>query len=135
MTDLDIIHKAIIESKGCKGDDFPYEYYCPDDFSVTINPEDWTTHHGEANAQKQIPIQLKVPEGYELKIGTCNTENYNAGEMCFAMFIDEVSTNCYIELITESNIININADGEIASSEVEPVTLNFKDLIFLGNKK
>ena len=135
MTDLDYIHKAIIESKGCEGDDFPYEYYCPDDFSVVINPEDWTIEQGWTYAEKQIPTQIKVPEGYELKIGTCNNADYSVVDGQFNLEIAGIADSCIVGFDVLENIIGITVYEEFDPSEADPITLNFKDLIFLGNKK
>lgn len=43
MTDLDYIHKAIIESKGCEEDSFPYEYIQLPDMTLDYNPAESVT--------------------------------------------------------------------------------------------
>ena len=102
-------------------------------FSVVINPEDWTIEEGEGHAQKQIPTQ--VPESYKLKIGTCNGQDYNVSEGNFTVYIDETGLDLEINLVEELNKIYILSYGEFDPFEVGSTTLNFKDLIFLGNKK
>jgi hypothetical protein len=117
-------------------DSFPYEYYCPDDFSVVVNPEDWNDDD-YPYAEISIPASLQVPENYKLILGSCNNVLYVIEEHSFYVFIEQGKKHYTISVRIDfdQNIFYIMQMDTFDPFEVGPITLNFKDFFFLGNKK
>lgn len=69
--DYEVIHEAIIASKGCEGNEFPYEYIEYPDMHLIYTPDDWDDsgegdeHFWQIDKQVDIP-NIKNEEPYKL---------------------------------------------------------------------
>ena len=128
-----------IATPGSGTDNFPYEYVCPDDFSVTIQYEDWENVESEPYCEIHVD-EIDIPAG--AKYFYC--VNGRKGDYF---------ESAYIELGSGKNILTIDVfpltdnnkfsgfafqgwdDGETLIQQASPMTVNFTDILFLGEKK
>ena len=123
------------------GDNFPYEYVCPDDFSVIVQPEDWEIE-GESWARVELENPIQIPNPYNVKYYKCNGQVAYDGEAYIIVdFGEEYEASVSLGIHIEDHKafiyrVAIDIFSEIDDpSSITPITLNFTDLIFIGNKK
>ena len=124
---------------GGGGDEFPYEYVCPDDFSVTIQPEDWEISGEEANCHINIePIAL--PENCETYFYYVNENCGNQDNSAYIVLGND-KHQLYLEIYFLMLSGNFNGFGIIATGDITliesefPYTFDFSKIVFIGEKK
>ena len=121
------------------GDNFPYEYVCPDDFSVSIQPDDWNIDEYESRARVEVVNPIQIPYPYKVEYWKCNGQTISGGEVFFDEGFGEVCVRLgqFIEDHKKAFIDKVEAViyNEFDPSSIIPLTLNFTDLVFIGNKK
>ena len=131
-TDSDKIAPA-----GGGSNEFPYEYACPDDFSITIKPEDWDIDK-ESWARVNIET-IQLPNAYCGCVAKCNNVLYDSYTECFheiyIPFIDDVGEVSFTIDNNKITHINVGVYQTIDPSDIQPLTLNFTNLVFIGAKK
>ena len=121
------------------GDEFPYEYVCPDDFSVTVQYEDWEDIEEEPHCEINID-EIDIPE--DAKCYYCVNGEY--GSNFESAYVKIGSGKQYITvevapLIDDNKLSGFSLqsyeDGTTIIQQASPITFNFTDMLFLGEKK
>ena len=118
------------------GSDIPLEYSCPDDFSVTIQPEDWEYDKEISIANFDTDISVEFDNGdIALIYGECNGVSGYGSDMNVVIEVPwgDARVNIYID--KSGYISGSISAGIFDPSELVAITLNFTNLLFISNIK
>lgn len=129
--------KTLPSGKEDTEDAFPYEWICPDDFSITIQPNDWDTDDESEFYSINIDVDIPIISSCILESWYCN--NVRRTESGDTTITTPWGHDVYVYLDKNDEkiykIVILSYDSSFNPSEVVPFTLNFTDLLFIGNKK
>ena len=122
------------------GDEFPYEYACPDDFSVTVQYEDWENLEEEPYCEIHID-EIDIPENITTYFYCVNGSKGSDSE-CAYVKIGSSKQYITVEvapLIDDNKLSGFSFCGHERGTTIiqqaSPITFNFTDMLFIGEKK
>ena len=124
---------------GGGGGDFPYEYVCPDDFSATVQYEDWENLDSEPYCEIHID-EIDIPEDARYYYCVNGAYGYTSGSASVKIGSGKqyITVDAY-PLIDDNKLsgfaFRYYEDGETIIQQASPITFNFTDMTFIGKKK
>ena len=128
-----------IVSGGGGGVDFPYEYVCIDDFSVTVQYEDWEDIEEEPYCVIHID-EVDIPENSDYFYYVNGVKGSEEFAAYAEIGSDENRMTLEICILIDDGKVNGFSfegweDGETIIRQASPITFNFSKMIFIGQKK